>query len=233
MEWLENNSEEDMNNFGVLLIHGFAGTRNDVEPLYSYFSKQNYIVERPLLAGHERGKKALAASSYQSWIDSVSDAYQRLRQECSQVLVVGFSMGGLLAVNMYSLFPFEVLVTINTPIYYWNVKQITENLWRDFGFYSRYYFRSSREKPFSSLLEFRKILVRTKPLVSGIHCPTLILQTEDDDTTHPKSALWLYKQVAGVKVRRTIPQGGHMVLSSSMAQNVIKELEDFISAQAL
>ena len=105
---------------GVLLIHGFTGNRGEVEPLGRYLSERGFRTAMPCLTGHESSMRQLAAATYRDWVADAVSAYDALARECDSVAVVGFSMGGLLAAQLYQTRPFCRLVTVNTPIYYWN-----------------------------------------------------------------------------------------------------------------
>lgn len=165
---------------GVLLIHGFAGSRKEISSLGESLESCGYSVRMPVLAGHEQTKEALGKSTYTQWIDSADCAFQQLQQICSQVVIVGFSMGGLIAANLSQRYPLAALVTINTPIYYWDFRQIINNLSQDFKGYARFYTQASIDKPVPALLEFQKLLIRSKALFRKVQCPALVIQTLDD-----------------------------------------------------
>ena len=92
-------------------------------------------------------------------------------------------MGGLLAANLWN-YKLRGLVTVNTPVFYWNPKVIVSNLLSDFGRYRKKYLDVSTDKSLSSLIEFLRLLAKSKPMFGNITCKTLVVQALDDDTVH-------------------------------------------------
>ncbi|MEG2378323.1 MAG: alpha/beta fold hydrolase [Clostridia bacterium] len=214
---------------GVLLIHGFAGSRDEVRPLCDFLTARGYPVLMPSLSGHEDTKGALSRATRFDWIDDVSAAYTRLAKTCDEITVIGFSMGGLLAVNLFEKYKFARLVTINTPIYYWDIRRIFYNLRDDFKTYSRKYVREGVNKPLRALWQFQRILTQSKSAFSHITCPTLVIQVQDDDTTHRRSGDYIYSHVCGEREIMRPKHGGHVILQSASAPEILKKIGEFLS----
>lgn len=212
----------------VLLIHGFAGSRGEVKPLYDFLIKKGFVVKCPLLFGHEGTKKDLSIAKYQHWFENIEKEYLELAKDNQEIIVIGFSMGGLLAINLYQKYKFAGLVTINTPIYYWDIKRIIKNLLVDFKTYSKKYFISSTDKPLPALIEFQKLLSKTKPKIKNIFCKTLIIQTQDDDTVNPKSADYIYKNLNIEKQIMKPKNGGHVVFENINCNEIFNKVYEFL-----
>lgn len=97
---------------GVLLVHGFSGSPYELHLLAQALHRRGYHVAVPLLAGHHRSLRELSASRYPDWLASADQAlhelWSRLLAQASgppQVAVVGFSMGGLLTVELAHRYP--------------------------------------------------------------------------------------------------------------------------------
>jgi carboxylesterase len=213
---------------GILLLHGFAGSRAEVAPLYEQLVKSGYIVSAPVLAGHESTRKALSKARHTDWINSARKAATELKKQCENLIVIGFSMGGLIAVNLSFEIDFESMVLINCPVFYWNIRLIIKNLFGDFIFYVKRYFYASVEKPFRSLLEFLKLLNRTKPLFSNIGSPVFIFQAMDDDTVHSKSARFIYDRLNCEKHIKMYQTGGHQIFESETSKEICGDINDII-----
>ncbi len=216
-----------MSNTGILLIHGFAGNVEEVKPLQDYLAEKGCLVKCPLLPGHGKTKKELAGSDYSEWIAAAEQAYLDLSKQCRKIIVIGFSMGGLLAVNLWN-YGFAALITVNTPVYYWNSKIIASNLITNFGVYWKKYTRVSMDKSFSSMIEFQKLLTRTKPMFGNITCRTMVIQAMDDDTVHYKSADYIFDKVRAGKSIYKVPVGGHMLFQSESSKEICTVIENFI-----
>ncbi len=84
---------------GVLLIHGWLGLPGELRPLADYLAGRGYMVSGPLLAGHGARPDQLHSVRWQEWAASVKAAYEALRARCAAVVLLGYSLGGLLALQ--------------------------------------------------------------------------------------------------------------------------------------
>ncbi|GED34688.1 alpha/beta fold hydrolase [Brevibacillus centrosporus] len=173
---------------GCLLIHGFAGDINDILPLAIRLREEGYQVECPTLEGHGTTRRQMAKSTRHDWLRSADEAYKRLRMRADSIVVIGFSMGGLLAFHLTTNYPVELLITLNTPYKYWDVKEALHYLREDFPTHSRRYIHGIGRIPLSSMVQFRRLLSETKPLLPKITTPYVLLQARHDDTVHAVSA---------------------------------------------
>lgn len=213
---------------GILLLHGFAGSRDEVRPLYECLQGENYLIEMPCLTGHEGEKAKLAKAHYEDWILDAETSYLRLSEKCEKIMIVGFSMGGLLAVNLCHYNP-TALITINTPIYYWNPKIIVENLYREPRTYLKKYVSASLSKPITALTQFQKLLTKTKPIFQKVECNALVIQALDDDTVHCKSADDIYHHLRGNKEIYKLNHGGHIIFQSENSEEVCSTIKLYLN----
>ncbi|WP_051280450.1 alpha/beta hydrolase [Anaerovorax odorimutans] len=221
------NNTEKNKRIGILIIHGFAGSRDEIRTLHEYLSKEKYDIEMPLLTGHEATKENLAKAHFKDWLLDVEESYIKLSKRCEKIVVIGFSMGGLLAVNLYKYKPIA-LITVNTPIYYWNIKIILENFIYSPSTYLVKYINACNSKPVSALLQFQRLLTKTKPLFKIIYCNVLVIQTVDDDTVHFKSADYIYDRLKGSKELLKLSKGGHIVFNSDSCFRVCSIIDNYL-----
>lgn len=97
---------------GVLLVHGFSGSPYEMHMLAQVLHRRGFHVAVPLLAGHHRSLRELGQSRYPDWLNSADQAlhtlWARLRQHAQsrpRIAVVGFSMGGLLTIELAQRYP--------------------------------------------------------------------------------------------------------------------------------
>lgn len=222
------------NNIGCLIIHGFAGNFEEIEPLNKYLSEEGFITMCPILKGHMSTRKDLAGVKYTEWIESAEKSLMEITPHCSRVVLIGFSMGGLIAANLAAKYKVDAVVTLNTPIYHWDIKRICINIINDIKTKDykniKYYLKSSISIPFSALINFKVLLGKTKPIFKQIKYPMLIAQGLLDDTVHYKSAEYIYRNIqSDIKYLKYYKDADHLICQSAENSSVFRDLESFIN----
>jgi carboxylesterase len=100
------------NETGLLLIHGFMGLPGEMRPLGDYLAERGYTVSGMLVARHGQHPEKLYGVRWREWYASAEAAYDELRGRCDRVVVIGFSMGGLLALHLATQKPIAGVVTL-------------------------------------------------------------------------------------------------------------------------
>ena len=88
------------NETGVLLLHGFTGSPTEMRYMGDYLAQEGYTVSCPLLPGHGTSVDDLERRKREDWIHAAREAADMLRKECNRTILVGFSLGGLLALDL-------------------------------------------------------------------------------------------------------------------------------------
>ncbi|NLI92472.1 MAG: alpha/beta fold hydrolase [Peptococcaceae bacterium] len=218
---------------GCLLIHGFGGNIQEVIPLAQSLQAQGYDVLCPALKGHNGKRQDFIGVKHQDWISSAEEELQQLMARNEGVFVIGFSMGGLIALNLGVRYQLRGIVTLNSPIYYWDLKRIALNLMEDIKIRrlvnTKRYLQSSIKFPLSALVHFRILLGKTKKLLNQVQCPVFVAQALEDDTVRKNSAHYLYTHIASSnKALKFYPKSGHLILWSEAASQVIEDVKGFI-----
>ncbi|MEC5189523.1 esterase/lipase [Geobacillus thermodenitrificans] len=225
---------------GCLCIHGFTGSPEEVAPLANYLRERtSWIVETPTLPGHG-DKLQLKGVTYNQWITASEQAFQALAQRCDTVYVIGFSMGGVIAVYLAEKYPVARLVLLSAAFYYVNprqlwrdIREIFANGWR--GAQEHPLFLRYRNKmmatPFSAVREFRKLVRHVRPLLPCVQAPVLIVQGEKDGIVPLKSAYYLYEKIGSAeKTLLLLPDSYHHVCHSANRHVLFAETEKFLCA---
>ncbi len=104
----------------MLCLHGFSGTPFEVLPVCEALAKAGLSVSAPVIAGHGTTVTALGKTGCEDWLASAITARDRLLTESGshRLAVVGFSMGGLLALRLAQMFPEQIaaLVVLAAPL---------------------------------------------------------------------------------------------------------------------
>jgi carboxylesterase len=105
---------------GVLCLHGMTGTPFEIRSVGEALAGSGYSVEVPMLAGHGGTLRDLAVTQWPDWLASAERAMDQLRQNVGgrPIAIVGFSMGGLLALRLAARYPERIaaLVIMAAPL---------------------------------------------------------------------------------------------------------------------
>jgi carboxylesterase len=84
----------------ALLIHGLTGTPYEMRYLGERLAARGVRVRGVKLAGHAGTPEQLGEAGYDNWYESVVNGLEELRQHGEPVVVVGLSMGAVLAARL-------------------------------------------------------------------------------------------------------------------------------------
>lgn len=83
----------------VIFIHGFMGSPVQFACLIDAVHKQGYSTATLLLPGHGGSAAKFASGTYECWQNYVDNEIEQFSKDYDRILLVGHSMGGLLAIN--------------------------------------------------------------------------------------------------------------------------------------
>ena len=83
----------------ALLVHGFPGTPADVRPLAESMYNAGWTVQGLLLPGFGTQIETLVERTSGEWVNAISEALAALQARYKPVVLVGYSLGGALALQ--------------------------------------------------------------------------------------------------------------------------------------
>lgn len=202
---------------GVLVIHGYGGTIADYRQFAEALHQRGYTVHGVRLAGHGESLEALRTTRAADWQESVRQAAERLRRECQNIIVVGSSFGGALALNYARNFPEKTLgvVVVNPAVKYRAGGKFQTLALRLLRLFTPDYQKpglSAEERaqarargsmthwPIDGIFEtYRYINTMVMPHLPSLTTPLLVMAMEDDPIVHSDSARMIYNQAASEK----------------------------------
>lgn len=101
---------------GCLVLHGFMASPAEIRWLCQHLAAQGHTVYGPRLPGHGLDERDMARLRWHDWYAAALDGYHLLRAQCQQVIVVGHSMGGVLALLVGANMPADGLAVLAAPI---------------------------------------------------------------------------------------------------------------------
>ena len=218
---------------GFLLIHGFIGGPWDLKPLTVFLQGKGWETEVPVLRGHGEGRNNLRGVDWREWVEDVEASYDKLSRRCSDIVVIGYSMGGLLGTHVVLRKRVHAVVYINTPIYCLNFRTIVENIFKGLSGGNstrlRKYIRNCVATPPGAVLQFSRLMKRMRGKMEGVDVPVLIVQGLEDDTVQPRSARYIFDQVQSpVKRLYIIPKMGHLITGGDFGEEVCCAVAEFL-----
>ena len=194
---------------GIVLIHGYSGAPEDLSPLAdalaARYDRQNAVTS-VCLPGHGSGDVPLFDK--QAFVTCISDAVYDHRNNGRQVVIVGHSTGGVLALCFLSEYKFapELLILAAVPKHI-DIRYLER--WRNHR-------SGQREIPLSSVAHMVSLINATGAVHFTKAFPVLILHAENDDLVLSDEVLaWREKTFAGPEHVVTVPGAVHNIFSGT------------------
>ncbi|MEG0451230.1 MAG: alpha/beta fold hydrolase, partial [Lysinibacillus sp.] len=169
---------------GVLFLHGFSGGPYEVQPFADYVQeKTGWVMAIPTLSGHgEAENLEMKGYKAQHWLMDAEIAYRRLAKQVDEIIIVGFSMGGVIAMYLANRYKVKKLVLLSAAAKYISPSQLVKDFrliatdamhkkLQENELFARYKFKFTNV-PFSATVEFMKVVQKTAPYIKNIKCPT-------------------------------------------------------------
>ena len=227
------------NNKGVLLIHGYTGTPAEMRLLGDHLHQEGYTVLGVLLPGHGTKPEDLNETEWQDWYAAAEKGFKRLEECCTEVMVAGLSMGGVLAIKVAAELPVSKAAFLATPIYVQDKRVPFLPLLRFFIRYlkkrQRCYFSADKYnlaynvmpvKPLGSL--FALVRLCKERLLKKITVPCIVLQSKIEHTVNPESAQYIYDNISSEEKKLVwYKNSGHILTLDVEREAVFKEISKF------
>ncbi len=232
---------------GVLLIHGFTASPAEMHSLGAFLSENGLEVYGARLKGHGTSPCDLDSRTFKDWYQTALRGWEVLYRTCQDVFVIGFSMGGNLALMLAEEKGNEVagVVTISAPLRIRNrnirfarlvhqVNRLVAGLPYLDGV--KRYKQSEPEHPeinyrnipISALGEFKQLMEETEKCLSEIYAPALVVQGKDDPTVDPVSAGMILKKLSSPHKQLVMVDADHHVIVLEKGSLVHREVLRFI-----
>jgi carboxylesterase len=236
------------NKEGVLLIHGFSSTPDEMRGLGNYLKKENITCYCPLLSGHGTSAEKLLLPKWDDWINDVRKGLYVLDALCDSITIIGSSMGGNLAFllaedikrkkinkkvkGLASLAaPFEIvkekrgklLFVLARQFKIFQKKKYSPEVSKKKILGARYL-----EVPLMSLKELLKVIHNSKKVLPKINKPTLLVQSKDDDFVSESSIEFVEQNLGSKDIETLWVNGYHVVLIDKDKNEVFNKINEFI-----
>lgn len=227
---------------GVLLLHGFTSSFDTVRGLLPHLEGAGLPYRMPSLRGHNQGSPAaLKGVTYRDWIADGEGALADLLGEVDEAIVVGLSMGGLVALTLAAEQPERLAGVVSvaaamrlcdplaplSPYIGWIFPRFpSPRPPKDENYVSTNY----PWFPGTAGAELYKFGQLVEARLGRVHTPILVLGSERDTVVKSETARIIYERVRSVDKRlQMFSRTGHEMMQGSEKDAVFAAIMDFIA----
>lgn len=239
---------------GVLIIHGFSATPESVAILEKPLQALGLPVSLPLLSGHGASSpEALRGVTFHDWIADACRAFQALAEKADKIIIVGHSMGGLIALRLAAQYAGTVdslvlaapalrlasLLAPGRPFHFaaaplarvikrWDIKPV---------FTGPDYLGSVA--PISSNRESMASVGThaywaTLPLLGSVTVPVILLQNRRETTVRSESVAMLFNRIGTSHAERSViwlERSEHQIFCDCEREEALRAILAFVSGR--
>ncbi|WP_018962611.1 alpha/beta hydrolase [Coprothermobacter platensis] len=200
-------------NLGVLLIHGFTSSPDQMKPFGEELTKHGITCFIPMLTGHEKIPDSLTNVKNGDWFNDAERAFEQLRSKTKNVIVAGHSLGGTLSLYLaerHSLNDGLIALCLINPA----IKLTVEE--RRAIRFGRFYQKrlGVSVKPFQVL---KNTIDDVRSRLNRITVPVFMFISNKDELIPFAYQQWLFNKLNVPKYFVTLPEEGHSPSSKAAA----------------
>lgn len=203
----------------IVTIHGFGrNLSHEFDSLARYLKSKKYNVIQFDMYDIQNPNDA----DFTKWVKKCEDQLENVIHKNNNVVLIGFSMGGVIASYLASVFKVHSLILCAPAFEYMDLSKVT-SLFK----------KSNSNGPSSKQYQaFTKIVSQYKESISHVDCPILFIHGTDDEVISYTSSQHAYKKVHHDKKRLIYLEGAkHRFLYDGMMEHtafvfIEKMLED-------
>jgi carboxylesterase len=223
----------------ILCIHGFSATTVEVRSIASFFRDNGYTTLGPLLPGHGTSPTDLNRTGWRDWLGAAEASLSSLQKDYSKILVLGESMGALVALHLMATHSDLLGAMIFAPAVKIRNLWLSQFLWP---------FKESLKKgppnadipqqsykvfPLKAAASLFAFQARIKRMLPCVKQPVLIFQGTKDRTIDPIGALYVYENIASTNKDLVIlKESEHIILLDRQLPEVQIRCLEFIREQS-
>jgi carboxylesterase len=228
---------------GVLLIHGFAGSKHDLAEMELLLRQRGIITQNMVLPGHGTTVRDLMAKGWKDWASAVRAELHELKQRCDAVFLVGHSLGGALALHTAAYEEVSGVVSMCAPIRMYPITRFLVRVGKFFtpfapsfgedihdrSAYRRYTNDGYTWMPTRALESMMLYLPTLRAELARITAPALIMISLHDHVVPARDGREIYRLI-GSKEKRLITfyNSYHVIMKDHDREEVFTRTLDFI-----
>ncbi|WP_189015441.1 alpha/beta hydrolase [Paenibacillus marchantiophytorum] len=224
---------------GILMIHGFTGSPSEFRRIGYELREEGYTIQAVRLPGHGTSPEEMMRTGWTDWYGHVLESYDELAKKCKNIVVMGHSMGGLLALKLAVERRTAGVVSIATPIFLASRKTVLAVLLQ---YFIKYIAKKPKQvstlldescaytkTPIRCVVSLRKLVKQVRKLLPQVEAPVWIGQGSKDAVVREESAAFVYERVRSkVKELNYYPESSHGLLLDQERERVYADIAEFI-----
>jgi carboxylesterase len=234
----------------LLALHGFSGTAAELRPVLDAAADAGFAIDAALLAGHGSRVEELQELGFDAWLDGARARLRKVREKYGRVVLLGFSLGSLVAMELASEEPDGLagLVVMGNALTVRAAMGVPLGLWHRLGrpMPDLYLLKplagdlvdtsamatlvTYDRHPLRAALEVYRAGARVRRVVGRITSPTLVLHGRQDRVCSWKNACWLADHIGARDVSvRIFERSAHVIACDGERDEVARELLAFLT----
>lgn len=237
---------------GVVLVHGYLSCPEQMRPLAERLHEAGFNVYGVRLEGHATAPENLTAVRWEHWVESIVRGCTVMRHQSDRLVVGGFSLGGLLALEIAAMRGLDVagVFSINAPLRLRDrrarlaplvveLNALRRVLHLGNGHLSRRNDRS--ESPdinydtdyLRGVAQLLEIARRCRRRLGEVRAPALILQAADDPVVSARSGKMICERLGSERKELVeLPLDRHIVVRGEHEETIGKHVVAFVELVA-
>ena len=227
---------------GVLLLHGFTSSVKTIDGLVPYLKDRGIEWSLPVLRGHGTDYRDMVGTTAADWYADAEKALLELSEKVDKVVVVGLSMGGLVALDLGMRHPKLIagVVTLAAALRFKDpLSALTKPLSKVVKFWpspdafvdpecakANENYPKFATDAFASLYDYAREIERRLPT---FEVPILVLQSKKDQVVAPVAANVIYERVCSAhRDIRWFHRSGHELGQDLEAEAAFDAVDEYI-----
>jgi esterase/lipase len=237
---------------GILISHGYKSAPAEVISLATFLNDLGFRVYATRLRGHGTAPVNLKYVKWEDWYYSLQRGYAALHNICSQIIIIGFSTGGLLTLvsaarKKSHLRKLVAVVSINAAlklrdirtrmvpgINLWN--EMMEKLHIDKAMFE--YVDDQPENPrvnysrnyLKGVEQLESLMDVCEKNLAKINDKALIIQGSKDPVVNPVSGKIIYDKISSKEKILSEPEfSNHIIINGDRKEEVFEIIKNFLS----
>lgn len=232
-----------------LLIHGFGCGPIQMRELAENLCRWGFAARGILLPGHCGYAGGLSPNSHYDWKEKVESEYCQLKKGYRNVVIIGFSLGALLALQLAMKYQTERIILMGTPLFIireylpiHSLIRICKNFMKKIKTRKRRCYMESEgytgylHQPVDShfsipaLYGLTEIITAVNSGLRDVKSPALVIHSKKDLIAAPASAKYVLQHIGSANKRLVwLEQSHHLMMFDDEKEAVFRAIKEFVT----